>query len=202
MSRILHHHYHRHLRQLLHPTTAFTSTTLTARTATASRPPFLLTQCRRSSHAPIEPAALPPRRKKVTINTLRSLHASKTPIAMVTAHDFPSGLAADLAGVDMVLVGDSLAMVALGMEVCPSPREMGESADEDCLHQDTNQLTLEVLFLPTPRRHDDVLTVLRRRCSTTAGPWLARSSRRSWLATCPWARTRCRPNRPSPRPSA
>ena len=43
---------------------------------------------------------------------------------MITAHDFPSGLAADMAGVDMILVGDSLAMVALGLE-------------------DTNQVTLE-----------------------------------------------------------
>lgn len=56
-------------------------------------------------------------RKKVTINTLRNLYTAKTPITVVTAHDFPSGLAADLAGVDIVLVGDSLAMVALGMEV-------------------------------------------------------------------------------------
>lgn len=35
---------------------------------------------------------------------------------MITAHDFPSGHVADVAGMDMVLVGDSLAMVALGME--------------------------------------------------------------------------------------
>ena len=35
---------------------------------------------------------------------------------MLTAHDFPSGHVADAAGVEMVLVGDSLAMVALGME--------------------------------------------------------------------------------------
>jgi ketopantoate hydroxymethyltransferase len=48
---------------------------------------------------------------------LRNLYTNKTPIAVVTAHDFPSGLIADLAGVDVVLVGDSLAMVALGMEV-------------------------------------------------------------------------------------
>lgn len=34
----------------------------------------------------------------------------------MTAHDFPSAHVADHAGMDMMLVGDSLAMVALGME--------------------------------------------------------------------------------------
>jgi 3-methyl-2-oxobutanoate hydroxymethyltransferase len=35
---------------------------------------------------------------------------------MLTAHDFPSGHVAEVAGMEMILVGDSLAMVALGME--------------------------------------------------------------------------------------
>ena len=35
---------------------------------------------------------------------------------MMTAHDFPSAHVADQTGIDIVLVGDSLAMVALGME--------------------------------------------------------------------------------------
>jgi 3-methyl-2-oxobutanoate hydroxymethyltransferase len=55
-------------------------------------------------------------RKKVTINTLRSLYQKLEPITMITAHDFPSAHVADAAGMDMILVGDSLAMVALGME--------------------------------------------------------------------------------------
>jgi 3-methyl-2-oxobutanoate hydroxymethyltransferase len=55
-------------------------------------------------------------RKRVTINTLRSLHQKQEPITMITAHDFPSAHVADAAGMDMILVGDSLAMVALGME--------------------------------------------------------------------------------------
>lgn len=55
-------------------------------------------------------------RKKVTVGTLRSLHRKGEPITMMTAHDFPSAHVADAAGMEMTLVGDSLAMVALGME--------------------------------------------------------------------------------------
>lgn len=44
------------------------------------------------------------------------MHKTGEPISMLTAHDFPSGHIADMAGMDIILVGDSLAMVALGME--------------------------------------------------------------------------------------
>ncbi|GAB7360375.1 hypothetical protein MBLNU230_g8333t1 [Neophaeotheca triangularis] len=44
------------------------------------------------------------------------MHKRQEPITMITAHDFPSAHVADQAGMDMVLVGDSLAMVAMGME--------------------------------------------------------------------------------------
>lgn len=44
------------------------------------------------------------------------MHKKNEPITMITAHDFPSAHVADTAGMDMILVGDSLAMVALGME--------------------------------------------------------------------------------------
>ena len=55
-------------------------------------------------------------RKKVTIESLRRMRTKNEPITMITAHDFPSAHVADHAGMDMILVGDSLAMVALGME--------------------------------------------------------------------------------------
>ena len=58
----------------------------------------------------------PSLRKKVTLNSLRTLYKKGEPITVLTAHDFPSGHVADLAGMEIVLVGDSLAMVAMGME--------------------------------------------------------------------------------------
>ncbi|KAF8931519.1 3-methyl-2-oxobutanoate hydroxymethyltransferase [Dissophora ornata] len=53
-------------------------------------------------------------RPKVTLATLRKLYKRKEPITVMTAHDFPTGTLVDKAGIDMTLVGDSLAMVALG----------------------------------------------------------------------------------------
>lgn len=35
---------------------------------------------------------------------------------MLTAHDFPSAHAAETAGIEVVLVGDSLGMVAMGLD--------------------------------------------------------------------------------------
>lgn len=73
-----------------------------------------LTTTRNSSHSPLGTTSS--NRKKVTLPTLQAMHKRKEPITMITAHDFPSAHVADQAGMDMVLVGDSLAMVALGME--------------------------------------------------------------------------------------
>lgn len=66
-------------------------------------------------------------RKKVTIKTLANMYRKKEPIVALTAHDFPSGSVAEAAGVDVTLVGDSLAMVALG-------------------HSDTSQITMEEML--------------------------------------------------------
>ena len=49
-------------------------------------------------------------RKKVTTLTLRQKKEHGEPISMLTAYDYPTALAMDQAGVDAILVGDSLAM--------------------------------------------------------------------------------------------
>ena len=74
-----------------------------------------LVATRQSSHSPLGAVATSSR-KKVTLPTIQAMHRRQEPITMLTAHDFPSAHVADQAGMDMILVGDSLAMVALGME--------------------------------------------------------------------------------------
>ncbi|CAH0047321.1 unnamed protein product, partial [Clonostachys solani] len=72
-------------------------------------------QVRCSSYLPFSALATGAR-EKVTLGTLRALHKKEEPIVALTAYDFPGALIADQAGMDIVLVGDSLSMVSLGMD--------------------------------------------------------------------------------------
>jgi 3-methyl-2-oxobutanoate hydroxymethyltransferase len=53
-------------------------------------------------------------RAPVTLPRLAEMKAAGEPIVMVTAYDYPSARVAEEAGVDVVLVGDTAAMVVLG----------------------------------------------------------------------------------------
>ncbi|HBT46479.1 MAG TPA: 3-methyl-2-oxobutanoate hydroxymethyltransferase [Peptococcaceae bacterium] len=54
--------------------------------------------------------------KKVTVLKLKEMKERGEKITMLTAYDYPSALTADRAGIDVILVGDSLGMVVLGFE--------------------------------------------------------------------------------------
>jgi 3-methyl-2-oxobutanoate hydroxymethyltransferase len=53
-------------------------------------------------------------RSKVTLPQLLEMKQRGEKITMITAYDYPTGVFADRAGIDIVLVGDSMAMTVLG----------------------------------------------------------------------------------------
>src|SRR6478735_4290243 len=66
-------------------------------------------------------------RAPVTLPRLAEMKANGEPIVMVTAYDYPSAQVAEEAGVDVVLVGDTAAMVVLGYDAT-TPVGMDEMA--------------------------------------------------------------------------
>lgn len=63
--------------------------------------------------------------RKVTLATLQSLRQNRERAVFVTAYDYPTAVFADRAGIDMLLVGDSVAMTLLGF-----PNTLGVGMDE------------------------------------------------------------------------
>jgi 3-methyl-2-oxobutanoate hydroxymethyltransferase len=63
---------------------------------------------------PRTPAPGTPAPGKLPLTDLADMKARRQPVVMVTAYDAPGGRLADAAGADIILVGDSAAMVVLG----------------------------------------------------------------------------------------
>lgn len=58
--------------------------------------------------------------KKITVNTIRKYKENGEKFSVLTAYDYSTAKYIDEAGIDIVLIGDSLAMVALGYETTHS----------------------------------------------------------------------------------
>jgi len=106
---------------------------------------------------PSGPQPAPARR--VTVPDLASARRAGRRLSMVTAYDWPTGRLADAAGVDCVLVGDSVAMVVAGRSsTIPATLEQMIYHGEIVSRAVTRALV--VVDLPFPLQHLGVRTAI------------------------------------------
>jgi 3-methyl-2-oxobutanoate hydroxymethyltransferase len=90
--------------------------------------------------------------RRVTVPDFLALKASGRKICMLTAYDYPTALVLDTAGIDSILVGDSLSMVVQGHETT-----LPVTLDEMIYHAEmvgrAVQRALVIVDLPFPTNH-------------------------------------------------
>jgi len=68
-----------------------------------------------SAYGTLPPASAPAQRKPVSLPRIREMHQHGEKITMLTAYDATFAAVADAAGIECILVGDSLGMVCQGL---------------------------------------------------------------------------------------
>ncbi len=105
---------------------------------------------------PAGPHAVP---RRVTVIDLAAARRAARPISMVTAYDWPTGRLADEAGVDCVLVGDSVAMVVAGRS-STIPATLDQMIYHGEIVSRATTRAMVVVDLPFPFQHLGVRTAV------------------------------------------
>ena len=102
---------------------------------------------------------MPNASRRVTVLDLAAAKRDRRPISMVTAYDWPTGQLADAAGVDCVLVGDSVAMVVAGRS-STIPATLDQMIYHGEIVARAVSRALVVVDLPFPLQHLGVRTAV------------------------------------------
>jgi 3-methyl-2-oxobutanoate hydroxymethyltransferase len=97
--------------------------------------------------------------RRVTVLDLADAKRDRRPVTMVTAYDWPTGQLADAAGVDCVLVGDSVAMVVAGRS-STIPATLEQMIYHGEIVSRAASRALVVVDLPFPLQHLGVRTAV------------------------------------------
>jgi 3-methyl-2-oxobutanoate hydroxymethyltransferase len=97
--------------------------------------------------------------RRVTVHDVAAARAAGRPLSMVTAYDWPTGRLADAAGVDCVLVGDSVAMVVAGRD-STIPATLDQMIYHGEIVGRAVARALVVVDLPFPLQHLGVRTAI------------------------------------------
>ena len=98
--------------------------------------------------------------KKITVNTIQKYKDNNEKFSVLTAYDYSTAKYLDEAGIDIVLIGDSLAMVALGYETTHSVGIEEMSVFTKAVAKGV-QRAMVVTDMPFLSYHTDVSTAIK-----------------------------------------